>query len=50
MKIADGYIYIRYHPSYNDACKLGKTRNNSKRDAQYATNEIYRGYYISIYK
>jgi superfamily II DNA or RNA helicase len=50
MKIADGYIYIRYHPSYNDACKLGKTRNISKRDAQYATNEIYRGYYISIYK
>jgi superfamily II DNA or RNA helicase len=42
-----GYIYIRYHESYEkyDACKMGKTNNIPERDATYATGEIKRGYF-----
>ena len=41
----NGYIYIRNHPSYDEAdgCKLGKANNIPERDTQYATGEIKRG-------
>lgn len=47
-----GYIYLRNHLSYYpyDACKLGKTYNIPNRDVQYATNEIDRGYFESVYE
>jgi len=40
-----GYIYIRCHVSYENACKMGKTFNIPERDNQYATSEIKRGYF-----
>jgi len=47
-----GYIYIRYHPSYDiyDACKLGITNNIPNRDHQYSTGEITRGIFEHVYK
>lgn len=38
-----GYIYVRTHPSYNNACKMGKTTSIPDRDSQYITNELIRG-------
>ena len=46
----NGYIYIRYHPSYEDACKLGKTVNIPDRDSQYATGEIKRGWFEDVFE
>jgi hypothetical protein len=47
-----GYIYIRVHPSYDEfnCCKLGKTDNIPRRDSQYVTGEIKRGYFISVFE
>ena len=45
-----GYIYIRYHSSYYNACKLGKTINIPERDSHYATNEIKRGFFEQVYQ
>lgn len=47
-----GYIYLRNHLSYHyyNAYKLGKTYNIPSRDMQYATNEIDRGYFESVYE
>jgi len=45
-----GYIYVRVHPSYGAACKLGKASNIPDRDSQYATGEIHRGYFESVYE
>ena len=47
-----GYIYIRNHPSYDiyGACKMGKTNNIPERDTQYATSEIKRGYFESVFE
>lgn len=47
-----GYIYLRNHLSYHyyNAYKLGKTYNIPSRDIQYATNEIDRGYFKSVYE
>ena len=45
-----GYVYIRQHPSYEDACKLGKTNNIPDRDSQYATGEIKRGVFETVFK
>lgn len=45
----NGYIYIRYHPSYDNCCKLGKTHNIPERDTHYATGELKRGYFESVY-
>ena len=52
MNQTNGYIYIRNHPSYDidDACKMGKTINIPERDAQYATGEIRRGYFETVYE
>lgn len=50
--ISYGFIYIRSHSSYNinNACKLGKTNNILERDAVYATGEIRRGYFESVFE
>jgi len=47
-----GYIYIRYHESYesNNACKLGKTINIPDRDSHYATGEIKRGHFEYVFE
>jgi superfamily II DNA or RNA helicase len=45
-----GYIYVRTHPSYGIACKLGKASNIPERDSQYATGEIHRGEFDAIYE
>jgi hypothetical protein len=50
MVQTNGYIYIRNHPSYDDACKLGKSNNIPERDAQYATGEIKRGYFEEVFE
>ena len=52
MTHTNGYIYVRNHPSYDgdDACKLGKTNNIPERDTQYATGEIKRGYFESVFE
>ena len=46
------YIYIRTHESYElyDACKLGKANNIPERDSQYATGEIKRGQFESVFE
>jgi hypothetical protein len=46
-----GYIYARLHPSYVafNACKVGKTKNLTLRDRQYATNEIVRGRFEVVF-
>ena len=47
-----GYIYIRCHPSYDvhNACKLGKAKNIPERDSQYATGEIIRGSFKTVFE
>ncbi len=47
-----GYIYIRCHIAYDahNACKLGKAKNIPERDSQYATGEIIRGSFISVFE
>ena len=46
----NGYIYIRNHVSYENACKIGKTLNIPERDTQYATGELKRGYFENVYE
>ena len=52
MNSINGYIYIRNHPSYDvdDACKMGKANNIPERDTQYATGEIKRGYFETVFE
>ncbi len=52
MNQTNGYIYVRNHPSYDvyNACKMGKTNNIPERDTQYATGEIKRGYFESVFE
>jgi len=52
MNSANGYIYVRNHPSYDvyDARKMGKTNNIPERDTQYATGEIKRGYFEAVFE
>ena len=45
-----GYIYIRFHPSYENACKLGKASNIIERDSQYATGELRRGKFEAVFE
>jgi superfamily II DNA or RNA helicase len=47
---SNGYIYVRNHPSYDDACKMGKANNIPERDTQYATGELKRGYFELVFK
>ena len=52
MSHRNGYIYARVHSSYDiyDACKIGKANNIPERDSQYATGEIKRGYFESVFE
>jgi superfamily II DNA or RNA helicase len=52
MNLTNGYIYVRIHSSYDvdDACKMGKTNNIPERDTQYATGEIKRGYFETVFE
>ena len=52
MNQPNGYIYIRNHSSYyiDDACKLGKANNIPERDTQYATGEIKRGHFETVFE
>jgi len=52
MNSTNGYIYIRNHPSYDvyDACKMGKTENIPRRDSEYITGEIKRGYFEVVFE
>lgn len=52
MNQTNGYIYVRIHPSYDvdGACKLGKTINIPERDSQYATGEIKRGFFNTVFE
>ncbi len=52
MNSTYGYIYIRNHQSYerDNACKMGKASNIPERDSQYATGEIKRGYFQSVFQ
>lgn len=45
----EGYIYLRSHPSYENAYKMGKTENIPERDSHYATGELRRGYFEAVY-
>jgi len=47
-----GYIYVRNHSSYDvdDGCKMGKTHNIPERDELYATGEIKRGYFETVFE
>lgn len=45
-----GYIYLRWHPAYDDVYKLGKTHNIPERDSLYATGELKRGKFIVVYE
>jgi len=42
-----GYLYVRSHPSYDvdGVCKLGRATDLYRRDAQYATSELHRGFF-----
>ena len=48
----NGYIYIRIHPSYDahDVCKMGIASNIPERDTQYATGEVKRGIFDSVFE
>ena len=52
MNKTNGYIYIRYHESYDkyDAYKLGKTENIPNRDNGYVTGEILRGHFEAAFE
>ena len=43
-----GYIYIRWHKSYKNLVKLGRTKVPVERDQTYITGEPERGYYSLI--
>lgn len=47
-----GYIYIRFHESYEkyNAFKLGKAENIPDRENGYITSEIKRGYFKFVYE
>ena len=45
-----GFIYVRRHASYENTCKLGKSKNIYGRDFQYATGELRRGRFERVYK
>ena len=47
-----GYIYIRNHTSYDmeGVCKMGKTLSCPERDSLYATGEVRRGYFSTVFE
>ena len=52
MNLINGYIYVRFHESYEkyNACKLGKTQNIPDRDNTYVTGEILRGHFEVVFE
>jgi hypothetical protein len=50
MEKTNGYIYVRYHNAYENACKLGKASNIPERDSQYATGELKRGFFKLVFR
>ena len=44
----DEYIYLRWHLSYKQLMKMGKTKCPIEREETYITNEVNRGNYIKI--
>ena len=52
MNQTNGYIYVRFHESYEkyNACKLGKTQNIPDRDNTYVTSEILRGNFELVFE
>lgn len=50
MDKTDGYIYVRYHNAYENACKLGKASNIPERDSQYSTGELKRRFFKLFFK
>ena len=52
MNQTNGYIYVRFHESYEkyNACKLGKTQNIPDRDNTYVTSEILRGNFDYVFE
>lgn len=50
MESKKGYIYIRYHNSYGNHCKIGKTYNIPNRESTYITNEVMRGNFEYVYE
>ena len=51
-RIRYGYIYVRTHPSYDahQACKMGKTNCIPERDSLYATGEVVRGRFETVFQ
>jgi superfamily II DNA or RNA helicase len=45
-----GFLYVREHPSYDYTCKVGITANIPERDGVYATGELHRGKFTSVFK
>ena len=45
-----GYLYVREHPSYDYTCKVGITDNIPDRDSTYATGELHRGTFSTVFK
>ena len=43
-----GYLYVRQHASYEDACKLGITINIANRESNYTTGELKRGIFTCV--
>jgi superfamily II DNA or RNA helicase len=48
MQNLNGYIYIRFHESYDkyDVCKMGKATNIPERDSGYIPGEFVRGKFV----
>ena len=45
-----GFVYIRCHPGYENACKLGITSNLVERDSLYSTCEVKRGTFVKMFE
>jgi superfamily II DNA or RNA helicase len=52
MNSNKGYIYIRWHSSYDvdDVYKMGKTTNIPERGSTYATGELKRGIFVAVFE
>jgi superfamily II DNA or RNA helicase len=46
--VKNGYIYLRWHPSYKQVIKMGKAKCPIDRNGTYVTGELYTGNYIKI--
>lgn len=46
--MSSGFVYIRCHTAYENACKLGITSNLVERDSLYSTGEVRRGTFVKM--